>query len=264
MGNLATWDMEKPEVLNNFFASVFTATEGMGCARKASGLTSTGASGTAVEYPQYRSVAKLLTRHPTEDKGRWEQPKQAGSRERSIMESYQFQPSGICGIFTNLWSKLMGDFARKGDRLGREWTEISTEEKDLQLLVDEKLNMSQQCALAAQKANYILGCIKRSMASRSREVILPLYFALVRAHLEYCVQLWSPQHRKDMDLLEWVQWRAMKMIRGLEPLCYEDRLRELELFSLEKRRLQGDLRDHPIPKGGLQERWGGTLYQGVE
>jgi len=85
-------------------------------------------------------------------------------------------------------------------RLGDEEIASSLTEKDLWVLMDEKLDMSHQCVLEAQKAKHILDCIKRSVASRLREVILPLYSALVRPHLVYCVQLWSPQHKKDIDL----------------------------------------------------------------
>ena len=125
-------------------------------------------------------------------------------------------------------------------RLEDEWIESSHVGKDSGILVADKLDMSYRCVLAAQKAKHILGCIKRSEASRSMEVILPLYCTLIRPHAEYCVQLWSSQHRKDMDLLERVQMRATK-IRGLEYLSCEERLRELGQFSLEKTKLWGDL-----------------------
>ena len=88
-------------------------------------------------------------------------------------------------------------------RLGEQWLENCQVVKDLGVLIDSHLNMNQQCAQLASKANSTLACIRKSMASRTTEVIVPLYMALVRLHFQYCGQFGVSHYRKDA-----VTWRS--------------------------------------------------------
>ncbi|PKU48493.1 hypothetical protein llap_1234 [Limosa lapponica baueri] len=130
----------------------------------------------------------------------------------------------------------------------------SSVERDLGVLVDNKLNMNEQSATVAKKVNRMLGCIDKGIPTRDKEVFIPLYSVLIRPHLEYCVQSWSPPYKKDVGRLERIQRKATKMIKGLGKLPCKERLRELGSFSLEKRRLKGHLYHHvEYLKGGYEE-----------
>ena len=116
----------------------------------------------------------------------------------------------------------------------------TVKEKDLGVTMNANMKVSEQCRIAASKGNQVLGMIRRNISYKDKSLIVPLYTAIVRPHLEYCIQAWSPYLRKDIDMLDKIQRRATKLIPGLRDLRYEERLKECGLTTLETRRLRGD------------------------
>ena len=126
-------------------------------------------------------------------------------------------------------------------KMGTNKLKVSIQERDLGVIIDKSGKSSEQCVLAVQKANSVLGMIKRNIQFKSKQVIVKLNKALVRPRLEFCIQAWSPYLRKDIDMIERVQKRATKLVDGLKDVNYWDRLEATGLISLEKRRIRGDL-----------------------
>ena len=116
----------------------------------------------------------------------------------------------------------------------------TVKEKDLGVTISADMKVSEQCGIAASKGNQILGLIRRNITYKGKKLIIPLYKAIVRPHLEYCIQAWRPYRKKDIDTLERIQRRATKMIPELRDLSYKERLKECGLTTLETRRLRGD------------------------
>jgi len=108
-------------------------------------------------------------------------------------------------------------------------------------MISSHLKSSNQCIQACSKANKMLGMIKRTIGYTKPEIMVRLYKTLVKPHLEYCVNVWSPHYTKDKELLERVQHRFTRMIKEVHDKEYLDRLKELNLWTLEERRNRADL-----------------------
>ena len=102
------------------------------------------------------------------------------------------------------------------------------------------MKVSEQCRIAASKGNQILGLIRRTIVYKEKQLIVPLYKAIFRPHLEYYIQAWRPYRKKDIDKLERIQRKATTIIQKLRDLSYESRLLQCGLTTLETRRPRGD------------------------
>ena len=120
------------------------------------------------------------------------------------------------------------------------WGMLNPQEKDLSVTFSADMKVSEQCQISASKGNQIIGLIRRTITYKKKQLVVPLYKAIVRPHLEYCIQAWMQYRKEDIDKLERIQRRASKMIPELRDLSYESRLSQCGLTTLDTWRLRGD------------------------
>ena len=113
-------------------------------------------------------------------------------------------------------------------------------ERDLGVIVHKSLKVSSQCNKVVKEAYSILGVINRCFLNKTKDILVPLYKSLVRSRLEYCVQAWRPYLVKDIELMERVQKRMTRMLPDLKNMSYPERLKNLDLTTLESRKLRFD------------------------
>lgn len=172
----------------------------------------------------------MIVRSEIRFRGSWTNRKRMS--ERNLFKINKDECRGLHSRRNNTWHCYM---------LWPDWLKNSPAEKGLRVLVNNKLTMRQWCKRMARAANSLLGHIRKGIESMWRDVVFCLCLALIKPHMEHCVQLRVPQYKKEKDLLDQVQWRTTKMTRGLEHLPYEESLKELRLLSLEKRASGGCL-----------------------
>ena len=131
-------------------------------------------------------------------------------------------------------------YMKNHDSLDMTRLKSTLEEKDLGVLVDNELSFAKHIAAQVGKANRVLGQIRRSFSYLDKDVMRQLFIAFVRPHLEFSNVVWSPHHKKYIDMIERVQRRATKCVPGLRDKTYEERLNVMKLPSLKFRRKRGD------------------------
>ena len=124
-------------------------------------------------------------------------------------------------------------------RMAGQIISTTSDQRDLGIFIDDSCKPGLQCAIAAKKANQVLGRINRSFSCYTRDVMLQIYKVFVRPNLEYAVSAWSPWLAKDINVLESIQHRATRRISDVHG-SYPERLQQLQLTTLEERRIRGD------------------------